>query len=289
MSVKVDFHQHLWPQAFQDALGARRRSPCLHGQELVTSEGSFPFDPGAHDPERRLETLDRLGIDVATLSLQPSLGIEALPSSERDELEECWADATLELVAAGGGRFRALAPWRLADGFVGTSVGVSALLEPGRGQDLLDAVDRVSGIAFVHPEAEQPVPAGRPDWWRWTTGYTAQMQAGYLAWLDAGRDRWPSLRIVFAMLAGGAPVQLERLTHRGVDVRSALDPEVYFDVATYGRRAIELCIETFGVDRLVYGSDTPVVDPVRTLRAVRGFGESVAHLIENETPASLLT
>jgi 6-methylsalicylate decarboxylase len=289
MSETIDFHQHLWPQAFQDALGARQQPPFLRGQELATSEGSFAFDASTHDPELRLEKLDRLGIDVAMLSLQPSLGIEALPEDEREDLEQCWAGAALELVAASGGRFRALAPWRIGDGFAGTSVGVSALLEPGRGQDLLDAVDRASGVAFVHPEAEQPVPAGRPDWWRWTTGYTAQMQAGYLAWLDAGRDRWPSLRIVFAMLAGGAPVQLERLTHRGVDVRSALDPEVYFDVATYGRRAIELCIETFGVDRLVYGSDTPVVDPARTLRAVRGFGESVAHLIQNDTPASLLT
>jgi hypothetical protein len=73
------------------------------------------------------------------------------------------------------------------------------------------------------------------------------------------------------------------------DVRSSLDPNTFFDVATYGRRAIELVIETFGVHQLVYGSDTPVVDPRRTLDAVRGFGDSVTYVLQSETPSALLT
>jgi hypothetical protein len=114
------------------------------------------------------------------------------------------------------------------------------------------------------------------------------MQAAYLAWLAGGRARWPTLRIVFAILAGGAPFQLERLSQRGVDVRSALDPGVFFDTATYGRRAIELCVETYGVGQLVYGSDTPVVDSEFTLQAVRGFGDAVTRMIQVETPRVLL-
>jgi hypothetical protein len=114
------------------------------------------------------------------------------------------------------------------------------------------------------------------------------MQAAYLAWLAGGRERWPTLRVVFAILAGGAPFQLERLAQRGMDVRSALDPGVYFDTATYGRRAIELCVETFGVGQLAYGSDTPVVDSRFTLQAVRGFGDAVAQMVQVETPRALL-
>jgi predicted TIM-barrel fold metal-dependent hydrolase len=285
----IDLHQHLWPAPFQEALRRRREPSRLDGTELVTIEGAFPFDAAAHDPARRSELLTADDLDTAVLSLQPSLGIEALSSAERDELEECWAGAVLELVAACDGRFAAFSPWQLRDGFVGASMGASGLIELGRGSDLLDEADRRGAVVFVHPEAEAPVPPGKPDWWRWTTGYTAQMQAASLAWLGTGRERWPSVRIVFAMLAGGAPVQLERLTHRGVDVRSALDPNVFFDVATYGRRAIELCIETYGVEQLVYGSDTPVVDPARTLRAVRHFGDAVTRLLQIETPSTLLT
>jgi hypothetical protein len=114
------------------------------------------------------------------------------------------------------------------------------------------------------------------------------MQSAYLAWLAIGRERWPTLKVLFAMLGGGGPFQLERLARRGVDVRSALDPNTFFEVSTHGRRAMELCIETFGVDQLAYGSDTPVVDPRPTLDAVRGFGDAVVHVLQTDTPSRLL-
>lgn len=286
--LTFDVHQHLWPPAFVRELRARTVVPLLRGDELVTPEGVFCVDLRAHQPAARIAQLDRDGIDVAVLSLQPTLGVELLPPAERDALEEAWLDGARELVEAAGGRFRALAPWRIAEGCVGTSVGASALLEPGRGADVVAAVDRAGGLVLVHPEAEGRLPEGRPEWWSWTAGYTAQMQRAYLAWLGGGRDAHPEVTVVFAQLAGGAPIHLERLTHRGVHVRRALDARTLFETSTYGRRAIELCIETFGVERLLYGSDVPVVDPRPTLAAVRGFGEAVAQLLQSETPGRLL-
>ena len=192
-----------------------------------------------------------------------------------------------ELVGHASGRFRALAPWRLADGFAGTSVGASALLSE-HGADVLAEVDAVGGLLFVHPEAGGPVPPGRPDWWQWTAGYAGQMQQAYLAWLGGLRDRYPEIRIVFAMLAGGAPIHHERLVHRGVHVRASPDPDTVFDTSSYGRRAIELCIETFGIERLVYGSDVPVIDPAPTLQAIHSLGDSVSRFLQSDTPERLL-
>lgn len=254
----------------------------------MTPEGAFAVDLASHDPALRIAALDRDGIDVAVLSLQPSLGIERLAGAERDELETAWLEGALELSGRAGGRFRVLAPWRVADGCVGTSVGASALLE-AEGAAVVDAVDAVGGLLFVHPESEGPVPAGRPEWWNWTAGYAGQMQRAYLAWLGGLRERYPAVRVVFAMLAGGAPIHHERLVHRGVDVRGSLDPDTLFDTASYGRRAIELCIETFGVERVVYGSDTPVIDPAPTLRAVGDLGESVARLVQSDNTERLLS
>jgi len=283
----VDLHQHLWPRSFIEALCARSEPPSLVGDQLVTVEGAFPFDAAAHDPEARLRLLDRDGIDVAVLSLQPSLGIETVSAAERDELESAWMDGVAEVVHASGGRFRAFAPWRVVDGFAGMTVGATALFDPDRAAPL-DEAERAGALVFVHPEAPSAPLGGAPEWWNWTVEYTAQMQAAYLSWLADGRARWPTLRVVFAILAGGAPFQLERLSQRGVEVRSALDPGVFFDTATYGRRALELCVETFGVEHLTYGSDTPVVDSGFTLQAVRGFGDAVARMIQIETPKLLL-
>src|SRR5437867_3244375 len=78
------------------------------------------------------------------------------------------------------------------------------------------------------------------------------------------------------VLAGGGPFQVERLRSRGFEVRPALLPNVYLETASYGRRALELCLSTFGVRQLLYGSDAPIVDTARTLRDVRAFGQAVA-------------
>jgi hypothetical protein len=283
-----DVHQHLWPESFIGALRARDSPPFLSGSELGTSEGRFELDLDSHAVTTRLKALDDDAVDVAVLSLQPSLGLERLEPHDCHRLEETWVEGMRELVAASDGRFVALSPSRPRDGFVGVSVGSSVLVELDRHAAVLDAAALDDLVVFVHPDAgARPDPA-RPAWWEWVVGYPARMQAAYLSWLALGRERWPTLRVLFAMLAGGGPFQLERLARRGVDVRSALDPNVYFDVSSHGRRAIELCIETFGVSQLAYGSDTPVIDPKPTLDAVRGFGDAVTHVLQTDTPASLL-
>jgi 6-methylsalicylate decarboxylase len=287
----VDFHQHLWPEPFVAALRRRSTPPMLLDEVLVTREGAFPIHLRGHHPWTRIAALDAAGLDLAVLSLQPSLGLEALPADQREALEQAWIDGIREVLAASGGRLAALAPGRVLDGFLGTSAGVSVLLDDltGAGSPVLAEVDAAGGLLFVHPEAEPgPAATGRPDWWNWMVGYTGQMQAGYLAWLSGGRQRRPAVRIVFALLAGGAPFQHERLAHRGVDLRSQLDPGVFFDTASYGRRAIELCIESFGVEALVYGSDQPVIDPGPTLTAVHGFGSAVARFLTVDNPGRLL-
>ena len=282
-----DVHQHLWPEPFVTALRSRRAPPRLTGGELTTIEGTFAIDLAAHEPETRLLLLDRDELDVAVLSLQPSLGLGHLAGSERDELEEAWATGVGDIVTASAGRFLAFSPTRAREGFVGVSIGASVLLDDAAADSLDEAA--ASGLAvFVHPDVDGPARPDRPPWWEWVTGYPARMQAAYLAWLSSGRARWPTLRILFAMLAGGGPFQLERLALQGVDVRSMLDPNTFFEVSSHGRRAIELCIETFGVGQLAYGSDVPVVDSRRTLHAVRGFGDAVSHVLQIETPGRLL-
>lgn len=283
-----DLHQHLWPEPFVEALKRRSEPPALAGEVLSTPEGRFELDLAEHELERRLQTLDRDEIDVAVVSLQTSLGLERLHAPEREELEETWTSGIREVVGSSAGRLLAFAPSVAREGFAGVSIGSSVLSDLERATPLLDSAQAASVLVFVHPDAGRTADASRPPWWDWVTGYPARMQEAYLTWLAFGRERWPDLRVLFAMLAGGGPFQLERLARRGIDVRSALDPSTYFDVSTHGRRAIELCIETFGVGQLVYGSDTPVVDPRPTLAAVRGFGDAVTHVLQSDTPSRLL-
>jgi predicted TIM-barrel fold metal-dependent hydrolase len=283
-----DLHQHFWPPEFVAGLRSRHSPPRLDGDELETREGRFAVDLDRHELETRLRLLDRDEVDVAVLSLQPSLGLDDLHDAEREALLTSWADGVQELVEHASGRLLAFSPSGARPGFAGISLGSSALLDLDRLASTLDTAAEVSEVVFVHPDAGPPTRTDRPAWWEWVVGYPARMEEAYITWLAVGRKRWPTLKVLFAMLGGGGPFQLERLARRGVDVRSALDPNTFFEVSTHGRRAIELCIQTFGVDQIAYGSDTPVVDSQPTLDAVRGFGDAVRHVLQSDTPSRLL-
>jgi hypothetical protein len=279
----IDLHQHLWPEPFLAALARRKRPPRLSGSVLeLAGERSSEIDGGVHDLGTRLALLDRCEIDVAVVSLQPTLGIEDA------ELVAAYEQGIRELVAASSGRLLALAAGPELDGFVGACVAAAELGDLGTLAPRLDEVERRGAFLFVHPGPARS-PAGTPDWWAAVVDYTAQMQAAYAAWLASGAERWPDLRVVFAILAGGGPFQLERLRSRGISGRELLHENVYFETASYGRRALDLCLATFGVGQLCFGSDAPVIDPQPTLDAVRSFGDAVTDALCNLNPSRLLT
>jgi len=277
---RFDVHQHFLPPPVIDVLRARREPPCLVGRSLELREGSFPFDERAHDLGERVALLDRDGIDVAVVSLAPTMETEAHP-----ELRDAYHAGMREVVAAAGGRLRALAAGECLPGFAGTCVSAGALVA-GLG-DLPRDLTHADGVLFVHPGPPERPPAGAPAWWASVTDYTAQMQAAYFSWTSGGAGRHPDLQVVFAILAGGAPFQLERLAARGQDTAGALRGSVHLDTASYGRRALALCIEAVGADRIVFGSDVPVVDSAPTLRALEGLGDSVLETVCCENPARL--
>jgi hypothetical protein len=286
---RFDVHQHLWPEELVAELARRSTPPCLRDSVLsLAGEGEFDVDLEEHDLARRLELMDRDGTEVAVISLQPTLGIDALPDAERQPLFAAWHDGARRIVAVSKGRFRAFAAAECPDGFAGACVPASAVIEGRPELDALLADLAARGrVLFVHPGPARP-PVGAPKWWASVVAYTAEMQAAYLAWLArraAGVARPPA---IFAALAGGGPIQLERLAARGGDEQPALDPSVFLEVSSYGRRALELCQATFGVRQLLYGSDLPIADPRPTLGAVQALGDSAADVIVAENATRLL-
>ena len=282
-----DVHQHLWPEPLIAALARRRNPPCLRGGVLeLERQGRFDVDLRAHDLDVRLRELDRHEIDVAIVSLAPSLEIELLPEDEVAPLLDAYHDGILAVERESGGRIRALAAARILDGFAGATVAADALADVDRLSPLLDELASRGLVLFVHP-GPTVTPPGTPTWWAAVVSYTTQMQAAYAAWLAEGLARWPELRVVFAILAGGGPFQLERMRSRGVDLPEAPCSNLYVETASYGRRALELCLVTLGASQLLYGSDVPVIDASPTLSAVRGLGQPVANALCRDNPSRL--
>jgi predicted TIM-barrel fold metal-dependent hydrolase len=280
--ARVDFHQHVWPDELVEALRARRRRPRLQGTLLELDDGSYETDVAAHSPEQRIAELERDGLDALVASLQPTLA-DRLPR----DLVDAYHHGILEAVAASDGALHALASGEVRDGFVGVCVSAAEFRDLAGLAPLLDAVAAAGQFVFVHPGPAAPLD-GAPAWWAPGIDYVAQMQTAYGAWLAGGAERWPNVPVVFTILAGGAPFQLERLATRGLDVRTALTADIFLETSSYGRRALELTMATYGVTRIVYGSDAPVCDPRPMLRELKTFGKAVTAAVCEENPGRLL-
>jgi 6-methylsalicylate decarboxylase len=299
MCPEIDIHQHLWPEPLLSALSLRREPPMLvrrgAGWALaLRGEPEGPVDLADHDPDARAALVRADGLDRALVVPSTPLGIEALPAGEAEPLLAAYHDG----VRALPDEFGAWAAVGLADpdpvelarlldaGFVGACVAAEALAGPdglGRLGPVLETLERRDAPLLVHPgPALATTAAGLPDWWAALTGYVAAMQTAWHAFAVWGRVAHPRLRVCFAMLAGLAPLQRERLVARGGPAIS--DPDVFLDVSSYGARTVDAVLREVGVDRLVHGSDRPVV-PAADLP----LGDAVLTALRQRNPARLLS
>jgi hypothetical protein len=283
----IDVHQHLLGEALVEELERRTRPPMLVRRRQgwtfkVPAEPDSVLTFDATDVDLRREDLGEDGIDLALVALSSALGIETLPVEESRALIDSH-HRDIEGLPPGFGGWGAVplagdldpadVDLGLDRGCVGISLPAASLADPGaveRLHPLLARVEAHGAPLFVHPG---PVggalgevcadPARLPHWWPALTDYVAQMHRAWFAFLHAGRRAHPRLRIVFAMLAGGAPLHLERYAgRRGVPAPDP-DPLVFYDTSSYGPRMIAAVGEAVGVSQLVYGSDRPVLDPRR--------------------------
>jgi hypothetical protein len=298
MGAAVDIHQHLWPEPLLRALSLRREPPMLvssaRGWLLrLDGEPEAPVDLADHDPERRAALAIADGLERALVAPSTPLGVEALPAGEAEPL----LDAYHEGVAALPAPFGAWAAVAVAEpdpadlarrldlGFAGACVAADALSGPA-GYDrlgpVLETLERRGAPLLVHPgPVAAGAPRGAPRWWGALTDYVAAMQAAWFAFAVWGRPAHPGLRVCFAMLAGLAPLQRERLLARGG--RAGHDAGMFLDVSSYGERAVDMVVREIGVDQLVFGSDRPVV-AARDL----AMGAAVWTALRERNPARLL-
>src|SRR5207247_10130955 len=139
--------------------------PRLHGNVLeLGSQGSFDVDLAAHDLEARLRDLDRDEIDVAIVSLAPTLEIELLPSAEAEPLLDAYHTGILDVSRQSGGRIRAFAAGRVLAGFAGVTVAAGALADLDGLSSLLTELARRRGALFV-PPGPSASPLRAPGWW----------------------------------------------------------------------------------------------------------------------------
>jgi predicted TIM-barrel fold metal-dependent hydrolase len=84
---------------------------------------------------------------------------------------------------------------------------------------------------------------------------------------------YPNVTVQVANLGGTMPFLLERMDEvarerPGVPLPSTERSRCYVDTASFGARAIELAVARIGADRIVLGTDCPIFDTARLLKAL---------------------
>ena len=300
---RSDLHQHLWPEDLIRALASRSAPPCLRrgvsGWILeLPGEPPCPVALADHDPVARALEAERDGIDRIGIALSVPLGIELLPAAEAQPLLDAfhdgvaglgdpfrfWAATALTAPGAGALKIDAL----LDRGAIGATLPAGALAsEVGlvRLSALLSRLEARDVPLFVHPGPAPSAHRGAPSWWPAMTAYVADMHAAWHAWAAWGRRSHPHLRVLFARLAGGAPLHAERLAVRGGPADAVHDELTFFDVSSYGPRTVDAMLRVVGADRLINGSDRPVAEP----QLLGALGPSVAHALTEANPDRLLS
>ncbi len=303
--LAIDVHQHLWPAAVLRALERRDEPPCASRSAAgwrieLPGEPAFLVDPAEHDIQRRAAAVAAAGLDQALVALSSPVGIEALPPAQAAPLLEAWQEAAAGLpaelgwwgavpLAAAAHDVVEAADAALDAGAAGIVVGAGALATPEglrRMSPLLDRLEQRLAPLFVHPGPAPQAPAPRAveaDWWAPCTRYVADLHAAWHAWAGWGRPAHPGLHVVWAALAGLAPLHAERTVLRGGPAGDpgALD---FYDTSGYGPRALRWMACAVGTGQLVHGTDAPVVVPADE----EPLGADVHLSIRTDTVARLL-
>lgn len=288
----IDIHDHCIPAGLIDAA---RRGEGLGGltvarredeEWLIHPEGyGYPIAPTFFDPAARLAQMDGLGIDVALLSVSPTIFFYGLAPNAAVAYARETNEAVAEHVAAAPDRLAGLATLPMSDpeaaareleravrdlGLRGASIGpvVGDLpLDDPRCAPVLEAAEALDVPLLLHPYYVGLRP-GLPDFYLTNlVGNPLETTIAVARLILSGTlDRLPRLRLALVHAGGFVPYQVGRLDH-GWEVRPeskgcAERPSSYlrrfvFDTITHEPAALGFLVGFVGADRVAYGTDLP--------------------------------
>jgi aminocarboxymuconate-semialdehyde decarboxylase len=301
----IDIHTHFIPQFVVEEAGAGGVFGVRREQDwLAHPEGfRYPIAREFVDVGAKIDEMDRLGIDIAVLSIAPTLFFYEVDASAATAFARRANDALAEMIAPED-RLLGLATLPLQDpaaaadelgravadlGLVGAHIGTSYAGRPLDGDELapvLAAAEQLGVPLMLHPYYVGPKPGLERFYFTNSIGNPLDTCIAAARLIHAGTlDRHERLRIILVHGGGFLPYQLGRLDHAFAvrdEPRAAISrpPSEYldrfwFDTITHSDRALEFLIELAGARRVVLGTDLPfdMAEPAPVERIRRAGGD----------------
>src|ERR1051325_10289581 len=263
VSRKFDLHTHYYPPIYFDKIHelpsefSFDKSPS--GQTIITYRGArfFGVTPPMTDVAKRIEDMDRVGIDVEVVSLSTP-NVFFTDAQHQPEIARIVNDAYAELVAQHPMRFKGFASIPMDDPD-------AALSELHRAIDEL----KLNGVILLSNISGKPLtsPEYRPFF-----AEANRMKLCILLhpMLPANTEpfrEFPNIRWIVAHLGGAVPYLMERLDNGWrdfVECRAKIDElpstylkRLYYDTVNFNPHMLMMVRNMIGADHLVMGSDYP--------------------------------
>jgi len=289
--VRWDLHTHYYPEAFfrliEEVGGAFSFGTDPTGRTIIRYRGSrfFGITPPMTDPARRIEDMDRVGIDVEVLSLSTP-NVYFAPPERQAEVARLVNDAYADLAARHPTRFkgfasipmddpdaalreleRALDELRMNGVIVLSNINGRALTDP-RYRPFFVECDRRRVCVFIHPM----IPANAEPFSEYVLGpiigfpFDTTLAVARLCYAGVFREL-PNIRWILGHLGGAVPYLMERMDNGWRDfaecrvnideLPSVYLKRLYYDTVSFSAPSLMLTRELVGADHMVMGSDYP--------------------------------
>jgi aminocarboxymuconate-semialdehyde decarboxylase len=289
--MKLDLHTHYYPpgyfEAIRDAGGDFSFGTDPAGRTIIRHRGArfFGITPPMTDPGRRIEEMDRVGIDVEVVSLSTP-NVFFADASRQPAIAKMVNDGYAELLARHPKRFRAFAsiPMDSPDAaieelhrcldelrFQGvillSNIRGRALTDPDY-RSFFEEANRVGLCVFLHPM----LPLHSEPFNEYVLGplvgfpFDTTLAVARMCFDGMLRDL-PNIRWIIGHLGGAIPYLMERLDNGFRDFaecRAKIDelPSVYlkrlyYDTVTFSPHTLTMVRGLVGADHMVMGSDYP--------------------------------
>lgn len=289
--MRWDLHTHYYPEAFfrliEEVGGAFSFGTDPTGRTIIRYRGSrfFGITPPMTDPAKRLEDMDRVGIDVEVLSLSTP-NVYFAPPERQAEVARLVNDAYADLAARHPTRFKAFASIPMDDPdaalrelertqgelrmngvIVLSNINGRALTDPLY-RLFFEECDRRRVCVFIHPM----IPASAEPFAEYVLGpiigfpFDTTLAVARLCYAGVFRQL-PNIRWILGHLGGAVPYLMERMDNGWRDfaecrvnideLPSVYLKRLYYDTVSFSAPSLRLTRELVGADHMVMGSDYP--------------------------------
>lgn len=293
-SPVIDIHSHFLPERWPDL--AKRygtlKWPWMRHTEagkamLMVGDTDFrPVYDACWSGSRRIEEMDRDGIDMQVISVTPLLFAYDRPPAHAADCARLFNDLSLEICTQGNGRLLSFCQVPLQDtdaacdelsramkdGHVGVQIGNHV------GERNLDDTGLIkflqhcateNAAVLIHPWDMMAKDRTAKYMMAWTVGMPAETQLGIVSMILGGAfDQLPDkLRLCFAHGGGSFAFLLGRLDNawqrrdivrgKSENIPSSYTRRFYVDSAVFDPTALRFLTDVMGEDRVMLGSDYP--------------------------------